>query len=168
MVELDMKFIVDHNVGKLVKRLRMMGCDTLFFTGEDDWQMVITALREDRTILTRDSRVMKMGVIASGRAKAVFIESDNPEEQLRQVAEIFGLPGTETEFLTICLECNRRLEERTKEEVKDRVPPYVYSTQDRYMECPSCHKIYWKGTHWQAMSEELKRVRNMSSRERGE
>ena len=157
-----MKFIVDHNVGKLVKRLRMMGCDTLFFTGEDDWQMVITALREGRVILTRDSRVMKMGVISSGRVRAIFIESDNPEEQLKQVAETIDLANCGTGFLTICLECNRRLEERTREEVKDRVPPYVYKTQEKYMECPSCRKIYWRGTHWQAMSEELEKVKSMS------
>jgi uncharacterized protein with PIN domain len=24
------------------------------------------------------------------------------------------------------------------------------------MACPSCHRIYWRGTHWQAMTEKLK------------
>ncbi len=152
-----MKFIVDHNVGKLAKWLRMMGCDTLFFTGEDDWQMIITALKEDRVILTRDTRIMKMGVVESGRVKAVFIESDNAEEQMRQVVETLDL-DCGSGFLTVCLECNRPLEERTREQVKDRVPPYVFKTQERYMECPSCHKIYWQGTHWQAMNEKLEKL----------
>jgi uncharacterized protein with PIN domain len=26
------------------------------------------------------------------------------------------------------------------------------------MECPQCHRIYWKGTHWQAMSRELDEI----------
>ena len=56
-----MKFIVDHNVGKLTKWLRMMGYDTLFFDGEDDWQMVRTALAEGRVILTRDTQIMRYG-----------------------------------------------------------------------------------------------------------
>jgi hypothetical protein len=156
------KFIVDHNVGKLVKRLRMMGCDTLFFTGEDDWEMVIIALRQERVILTRDSGVMKMGAITTGRVKAIFIESDNPDEQLRQVAEAVDLSKCGDGFLTICLECNQPLEKRTMEEVKDRVPPYVYKTQEAFMECSSCRKIYWKGTHWQAMSGELEKVMQIS------
>ena len=152
-----MKFIVDHNVGKLAKWLRMLGYDTLFFTGEDDWEMIITALHDGRVILTRDTRIMKMGVVASGRLEAVFIESDKPEEQVRQIADRLDLERKKG-FLTLCLECNCPLEGKKKEQVKDRVPPYVYRTQDEYMECPSCKRIYWKGTHWQAMVERLEKI----------
>ncbi|MDP3880240.1 MAG: Mut7-C RNAse domain-containing protein [Dehalococcoidales bacterium] len=152
-----MKFIVDHNVGKLVKWLRMIGYDTLFFNGDDDWEMIITALADKRVILTRDTQVMKRGVIASGRLKAVLIESDDPEQQKRQVAEALDLGGKARPF-TICLECNQPLVERDKEQVKGRVPPYVFRTQSHYMECPACHRIYWRGTHWQAMNQGLERI----------
>jgi uncharacterized protein with PIN domain len=153
-----MKFIVDHNVGKLVKWLRMMGYDTLFFTGDDDWQMVITALNEDRVILTRDTQIMRRGVIESGRLKAILIQSDKHEEQIRQVVEDLNL-DTRSGLFTVCLECNRPLEARTKQQVKERVPPYVFKTQDQYVECPECHRIYWKGTHWQAMTRKLQKLR---------
>lgn len=151
-----MKFIVDHNVGKLAKWLRMIGYDTLFFTGDDDWQMIITALNEDRVILTRDTRIMNRGVIASGRLKALLIQSENPDEQRRQVIETLNL-DTHSRLFTICLECNQPLEKRTKAQVKNRVPPYVFQTQSQYVECPACHRIYWKGTHWQAMTRRLER-----------
>jgi uncharacterized protein with PIN domain len=59
---------------------------------------------------------------------------------------------------TVCLECNNPLEERSREEVKERVPPYVFQTQQQYMECPVCHRIYWRGTHWQAMLRKLERL----------
>ena len=150
----EVKFIVDHNVGKLVKWLRMLGYDTLFFTGDDDWEMVITALKEDRVILTRDTGIMKRGVVADGKVKAVLIKSDDAREQVRQVVETLGLDYRSGLF-TRCMECNTLLEERTIEQVKDRVPPHVLKTRTEYMECPSCHRIYWKGTHWQAMNEKL-------------
>jgi uncharacterized protein with PIN domain len=153
-----MRFIVDHNVGKLVKWLRMMGHDTAFFTGDDDWEMVKAALEEDRVILTRDSGIMSRGVIAAGPVKAILIESDQPEEQIRQVVRAFGLDVSSGLF-SVCLECNRPLEERTREQVRDRVPPYVYRTQDRYFECPACHRIYWKGTHWRAMMEKVDKLK---------
>jgi uncharacterized protein with PIN domain len=35
----ELKFIVDNNVGKLVKWLRIMGYDTVFFDGSDDSYM---------------------------------------------------------------------------------------------------------------------------------
>ena len=152
-----MKFIVDHNVGKLVKWLRMLGYDTEFFTGEDDWQMVISALREDRIILTRDTGIMKLGVVGSGQVKSIFVNSDNPEEQIRQVNESLNLDFHDGLF-TRCMECNQLLEHKTVSEVKDRVPPYVYKTREEYMECPACNRIYWKGTHWQAMIEKLQKL----------
>ncbi len=108
-----MKFIVDHNVGKLAKWLRMMGYDTLFFTGDDDWQMIITALNEGRVILTRDTQIMTRGVVSSGRLKAILIRSDKPDEQMRQVRETLNL-DCQSGLFTICLECNQPLEERTR------------------------------------------------------
>jgi len=151
-----MKFIVDNNVGKLARWLRMMGYDTLLFGSGDDWEMVRTALAEGRVILTRDTRIMKMGVIASGRLKAVLIQSEEPEQQKRQVVETLNLDCRFRPF-TICLECNQPLEERSQQQVQDRVPPYVFQTQSQYMECPACHRIYWRGTHWQAMTRKLEK-----------
>ena len=152
-----MKFMVDHNVGKLVKWLRMMGYDTLFFNGEDDWQMVRTALSESRVILTRDSQVMRRGVIASGRLKAIFIQSEEPEQQIRQVVDTLDL-DCESRSFTVCLECNQPLMKKTRQQVKDRVPPYVFRTQDQFMECPACQRIYWRGTHWQAMGGKISKL----------
>jgi len=151
-----MKFIVDHNVGKLARWLRMMGYDSEFFNGSDDGEMVATALTEGRVILTRDTQIMKRGVVTSGRLKAVLIKSDEPEQQMRQVVETLNL-DCQFGLFTICLECNQPLEERSKQQVKDLVPPYVFQTQSQYVECPACHRIYWKGTHWQAMTERLEK-----------
>ena len=157
-MENSLKFIVDHNVGKLSKWLRMMGYDTLFFEGSDDSQMVRVALDEGRVILTRDTQIMKRWVVTTGRLKAILIESDKPEEQIRQVIETLNLDCQFRPF-ALCLECNETLEDRSGQEVKDRVPPYVYQTQSKYVECPACHRIYWRGTHWQAMTEKLEKFR---------
>ncbi len=149
-----MKFIVDSNAGKLAKWLRMMGYDALFFEGSDDSEMVAIALREGRVILTRDTQIMKRRLITSGRLKAILIESDEPERQMRQVIETLNL-DCQSGMFTTCLECNQRLVEINKQQVKDLVPPYVFQTQNQYVECPACHRIYWRGTHWQAMAKKL-------------
>ncbi len=156
-----MKFIVDNNVGKLAKWLRMMGYDTLFFDGSDDWEMIMTALAEGRVILTRDTQIMKRGVVTSGRLKAILIKSDEPEQQMRQVVETLKL-DCQSGLFTICLECNQPLKESSKQQVRDRVPPYVFQTQNQYVECPACHRIYWRGTHWQAMTKTLEKFRGGS------
>ena len=152
----NLKFIVDNNVGKLAKWLRIMGYDTLFFNDRDDSGMIAIALAEDRVILTRDTQIMKRRVVTSGRLKAILIQSDEPERQMRQVINTLNLDWQFKPF-TICLECNQPLVERSKQQVKDLVPPYVFQTQSQYMECPACHRIYWRGTHWQAMTKKLEK-----------
>jgi uncharacterized protein with PIN domain len=153
----EIRFIVDHNVGKLARWLRMMGYDSLFFDGDDDGQMVKQALADDRVIVTRDTEVMKRGVISRGRLRAVLIESEEPERQMQQLMTLFNLKEQSRPF-TLCLECNQTLAARSRKEVAGRVPPYVYRTQTQYMECPDCHRIYWRGTHWQAMVRKLEKL----------
>ena len=152
----DLKFIVDNNVGKLAKWLRIMGYDTRFFNGSNDSHLVATALAEGRVILTRDTQIMKRRVVTGGQLKAILIQSDEPERQVHQVIEALDLDCQFRPF-SLCLECNQPLEERSKQQVKDLVPPYVFQTQSQYMECPACHRIYWRGTHWQRMTEKLKK-----------
>lgn len=156
-----MKFIVDENVGKLARWLRMMGFDSVFFTGEDDSQMVRQALAEKRILLTRDTGIMLRRAVTSGRLKAVLFTTAEPEQQMRQLMTEFDLKEQSHPF-TLCLECNRPLADVTPEEVKDRVPPYVYKTQTRYVECPACRRVYWRGTHWAAMLHRLEKLADMT------
>jgi len=157
------RFIVDHNVGKLTRWLRMMGYDTLFFNGDDDSRMIATALAEGRVILTRDTRIMERRLVTTGRLKAILIGYETPELQIKQVIETLNLDIHFRPF-SICLECNQPLAERSREQVRERVPPYVYQTQEQYMECPACHRIYWRGTHWQAMTRKLERFMSYQGR----
>jgi len=153
----EIKFIVDNNVGKLAKWLRIMGYDALLFSGEDDGRMVKVALAQNRVILTKDTQIMRRRLVTSGRLKAILIEDDDVEAQLHQVVEALNLDYHFRPF-SMCLECNQSLIEKDKDTVRELVPPYVLKTQGLYMECPSCHRLYWRGTHWQAMSRELEKL----------
>ena len=150
--------MVDHNVGKLAKWLRMVGYDAKMFTGPDDSDMVDVALAENRIILTRDTQIKKRRVAVNGELKVILIKSDQLKEQLKQLIHNLKLSKEDFQPFTICLECNAPLAESSKEEVKDRVPPFVFKTQQHYVECPVCHRVYWKGTHWKAM---VKKIENL-------
>lgn len=151
----ELKFIVDQNVGKMAKWLRMAGFDACLFAGADDDALIAAAEAENRILVTRDRRIMKRRMIAGGRVRAVLIESDRFRDQARQLVHILGLDRSRFHPFTVCLECNRPLEERNREAVKERLPPYVYLTRDRFAECPSCGRLYWQGTHRQAMGLEM-------------
>ncbi len=164
---MEPKFITDVNVGKLGKWLRLMGYDTLFFDEHDDGLMVKAAIAQGRIVLTKDSEFMKRRAITTGKVKAILVSSDRPDQQLSTVLSALKLDKGYRPF-TRCLECNSLLVSREKSEVEGLVPPRVYDKHDQYMQCPSCGRIYWKGTHWQAMSGKLSRLVPAAQEQKGE
>jgi uncharacterized protein len=144
------RFIVDVNVGRLAKWLRILGFDTLFVNPIDDGVLVELARQEGRIVLTKDTRIPERRPVASGQVRVLVVEGERASEQLRFVASELGLREPFNLF-SRCLECNVLLEAADRSLIEDSVPPYVYRTQDRYVTCPRCRKIYWRGTHWARM-----------------
>jgi uncharacterized protein with PIN domain len=159
---MEITFIVDSNAGKLARWLRMMGYDTLFFKDIEDGRLVDMAMKEGRVVVTRDTQIAKRRVAANGSLRVILTRDDDPRKQLLRVMKELSLDCQQMQF-TRCLECNRRLVSRSKEEVKDLVPPYVFRTQVQYMQCPSCSRVYWQGTHWQRMKSALEEITAASS-----
>ncbi len=77
----------------------------------------------------------------------VIIYHDKVYDQLQELREKALLELNPQDFLTICLECNQPLQTISKESAVEKVPPYVFQTQDTFLICPECGKIYWPGTH---------------------
>jgi uncharacterized protein len=152
-----MKFIVDTNVGKLAKWLRMLGFDTSFFTGKQDAEIISQALKDNRILLTRDTHLMEWGVVRDGRVQALLVKSDDPDAQVLQVICELDIKEFPKPF-SLCIVCNFPMVEVTKSEIQGIVPPYVLQTQDEFTTCPICHRVFWRGTHWTAM---MKRIDNL-------
>lgn len=144
-----MKFICDDNLGKLAKWLRTLGYDTLFFDPIKDGELVSKALREDRVLLSRDTQLSRFKLKLG--EKLLLIESEKPLEQLKQVVGHFKLKITKDQLFSRCLICSQVLERVEKEKIKDRLYPYVYQTQEIFVHCPTCDRIYWSATHVEKM-----------------
>jgi uncharacterized protein with PIN domain len=153
------RFVVDANVGKLARWLRMLGYDTLYFNDIDDGELVKIGLKQKRIVITKDTQIMLRRVVTDGRVRAVLITDDDPRDQFHHIANEFKL--NRAKQFTRCLECNEVLVHRSRDEVKELVPPYVFQTQTQYYQCPECERVYWRATHWQHMTQELSGLMDM-------
>ena len=144
------KFAADRMLGRLARWLRVIGQDVIYGRHLSGYGLIHAARAEDRVILTRDR-----GLKQKQPPKFIFIDSNDYREQLRQVIRECGLRAGDTLF-TRCLECNAVLLPRAKNSVETLVPPYVFSTQEKFSLCPACRRVYWPATHQQKMLEELK------------
>jgi uncharacterized protein len=152
--EQRLKFIADENVGKLARWLRLLGFDTLFFSREKDIRMIEIALAENRIVVTRDTHIMERQIIARGQVKALLLKTDDVYEQTQIALAKLDLKPSMRLF-SICLECNQSLVSLSREAARERVPTYIWQTQVEYVECPECRRVYWKGTHWTAMRNQM-------------
>jgi uncharacterized protein with PIN domain len=151
-----MKFICDDNLGKLAKWLRTLGYDTLFFDPIEDGDLIARGLKEDRAVLSRDTQLSRFKPKLGERL--IFIQSDKPLEQLKQVLEYLKLKPNKELLFSLCLLCNEPLEDVKKEEIKDKLYPYVYRTYNQFSRCPKCNRIYWPATHVDRMREKLSKA----------
>lgn len=147
-----MKFLVTEESGRLARWLRLMGYDVALAGRLPLSQLYRQAYNEGRIVLTRNHRVKAGSLI-----QVVYVESGLLEAQLRQLIRELGL--SVEEMFTRCDRCNISVEPVEKTQVKDRVPPYVYHTQEEFHQCPSCRRIYWAATHWERARRLFERVK---------
>jgi uncharacterized protein len=148
----DIRFAADRMLGRLVKWLRVIGQDVIYGPHLTGYGLIRAARQENRLILTRDR-----GLEKKHPPEFIFVASDRYGEQLRQVIEACGLKPWDSLF-TRCLTCNSLLQAKSKTSVQEIVPPYVFSTQENFVWCPKCRRVYWPATHHARMVEELRTI----------
>jgi len=128
-------------LGRLARWLRALGHDTAYDSAADDAALLRRAAREQRILVTRDTRIAP-----PAGARLVLLHANDTPGQLRELAGALGIerhPG----LLRRCLVCNRALRAATAEEVEARAPDHVRATQRDFRACPGCGRVYWPGTH---------------------
>jgi len=144
-----LRFAADRMLGRLARWLRILGHDVAYGPHLGGRTLVSCARREGRVILTRDTRLRRDRELPPH----VFLQSDHFREQLRQVAS--AVPLSTGGMLRRCLDCNRVLDEVPREHAAGRVPPYVWDTNEHFLACDGCGRLYWPATHRTHMLREL-------------
>jgi len=148
-----MKFIVDCMLGKLAKWLKILGFDAAYFSKIEDSELLAMARKEGRILLTRDNDLIEK----SHDIRTLFIESEDWNDQIEQVIDDFDLWHAIQPY-SRCLECNAELKDLPKSRAKNLVTPFVFEQADAFAICPSCSRIFWKGTHHQDMEVKVEEI----------
>jgi len=148
-----MKFLLTRELGRLSKWLRILGFDTLYTKQMNLSSIFIQALKEDRIILTRNHRICGW----HGQP-VVKIEAEELRAQIKEIIQKLNINIDPKRMFTRCLICNLGLVAVSKEELKDRVPEYVFLTQDKFVTCPGCGRVFWQGTHWGNVNKILEEI----------
>lgn len=147
-------FVVDVNLGQLAKLLRMLGFDTLYNNHYTDRELLEIVQKEKRILLTRDKALLYHQSVKWGH----WVMTTNPYEQIAEVVDLYALYD-HLSPLTRCLLCNEPLLSIDKKSIEHQLPPRVKEWCEEFYTCPLCHRLYWKGSHYDHMISWIEKLR---------
>ena len=144
----QLRFIADVHLGKLVKKLRILGFDVLYRNSYTDAELARQSHRDRRILLTHDRGLLKHARVTYG----YYVRSSDPWHQLLEVLHRYRAFDSIQPFQR-CLSCNHLTKDVPKAAVYHRLPPFVRANHDDFRLCPDCDRVYWKGTHYERMKQ---------------
>jgi uncharacterized protein len=148
------RFVVDVNLGRLARLLRVLGLDVWWSSDADDPTLAGISSSQQRILLTRDRGLLKRSAVTHG----LFVHSQDPEEQALEVIKRLDLKQRLAPF-TRCLRCNGTLVAVAKDEVIDRLEPLTRRYYQDFSRCSGCGRVYWAGSHHARMLGLVERLR---------
>jgi uncharacterized protein with PIN domain len=137
------RFILTKELGRLAKWLRILGFDAEYFNEDNASSLIIRALREERIILTRNHRLPQARGI-----KIVCLSKEKIQAQVKEALSALKIKPDPAAMFSRCTICNVELSWLKKEDARGKVAEYVFNTQEDFVICPKCSRIYWQGTHF--------------------
>ena len=138
----DPRFVIDCNLGRLARYLRLLGFDALYSNSYDDDFVAAIACDEKRIVLTRDRFLLHRKIITYG----YFVREVYPVQQAADIVRRFDLDRLIKPF-SRCIRCNGTLEGVEKEAILDKLEPKTIRYYDQFRQCEECRQIYWPGGH---------------------
>jgi len=135
-------FVLDSNLGRLARYLRLLGFDCLYQNDYGDETVASLADREQRIVLTRDRALLQRKIITRG----YFVREVRPRLQVKEVLARFDLYRRVAPF-SRCVRCNGDLQTVDKQTIEDQLEPKTRQYFDNFRICTACGQIYWQGSH---------------------
>lgn len=149
------RFVLDVHLGKLAVYLRFWGFDTWYRNDCADEELAWISADQQRILLTRDRELLKRRIVTRG----YYVRSTDPKQQLAEVSCRFQLSQVPLRFIR-CTQCNTRLTAIAKERVLSRLPERTRRYYQQFSYCPTCDKVYWKGSHYHNMRRRIQQIIN--------
>lgn len=149
---MELKFLCDAMLARLARYLRAAGYDTaLADDAVADRVVVRQAVEEGRWLITADRKIIEH---KAARGRVVMLPHGSLDAQAKVLGEHFAMDWTSRAF-SRCLLDNALLSP-VSEQAMPRVPPDVRQSGEVIMQCPSCQRIYWQGSHYRRMMGHLR------------
>ncbi len=141
-------FIADAMLGKLARKLRILGFDTLYLKDIKDDEILNIGIKEKRIILTSDKQLYQR--ISTSRCNGILVNYQTEMDNLAKIffyCKIANLKYVPNVY-SRCALCNGQILPIKKELIDlSSVPLKVLQNNKTFFVCSFCDKVYWDGIH---------------------
>lgn len=151
------RFLCDGMLGRLCRALRLLGYDARLAGPGESPLLLVNAASEGRVAVTAARRRLDR----RGPAPIVLHRPGCSAQIVELFATLRGTSGESPviEPFTRCLECNVVLEAAPPAAVAADVPERILAGRENFVRCPACARVYWCGSHWEALRARVERIR---------
>jgi len=147
------RFVCDVHLGKLARRLRLLGFDTLYQDDLEDAAIADTAAAEGRCVLTRDVGLLKRNEVTRG----YWVRNTEIRAQVAEVVQRLDLAARISPFRR-CSSCNGLVEPVGKAEIDHLLEPLTRQHFEEFQRCDGCGQVYWRGSHYERLLAEIREL----------
>lgn len=150
-------FLLDVHLGALARRMRLVGLDAAYRNDAGDDELVVEAVSQQRTLLTRDRGLLRRRALPAG----AYVRGETANDQLADVLDRFAPPLAPW---TRCPRCNGILEQVPLEAVAHLLEPGTVRSYTSFARCLGCGRPYWHGAHANRLAATVRQARQWAGR----
>lgn len=154
----DYLFMADAMLGKIARKLRMFGFDTIYDPNIDDMDILVSPNYKGRIVLTSDrmlfNRCKKKGI------NTILTYKETEIENLVTIFSSLNIKSINSQNVPyFCTRCNGLLDTIVdKNLMRYHVPVRLLHSNTIFYQCTECRKIYWRGSHMEDISRLIKEI----------
>jgi uncharacterized protein with PIN domain len=148
----EYSFMADAMLGKIARKLRMFGFDTIYDPNFDDMDILDSSKNKGRIVLTSDrmlfNRCKKKGI------DTILTYKETEIENLVTIFSSLNIKSINSQKVPyLCTSCNGLLDTIIdKNSIKYDIPVRLLHSNKIFYKCANCSKIYWRGSHMEQIS----------------
>lgn len=158
-------FIADAMLGKITRKLRILGFDTIFIRDIEDNEILDLLFQTERILLTADKalfyRSKKYNLLS------IFLNKNTEIENLVIIFRYLNIKNINLNSNYYrCSICNNRLTIiENPDTIKKEIHEKIFESNTNFFKCYGCNKLYWCGSHIKKISlliEKINDILNLS------
>ena len=148
----EFSFVADAMLGKIARKLRIFGFDTVYDSNLDDDNILNSLNYTGRIVLTSDNDLFNR--CKKNRIDSILTYKETEIENLVTIFKTLNIKFINFPIVPyLCTSCNGKLDKISDNSlIKNKLSEQLLKSHEIFYRCIKCDKIYWAGSHLKRIS----------------